>query len=544
MPTFIHGVEQTATDSTEKLLDLAELLPPGNGFVKVNSDRSITLETPSGGGSGTGQQFFEKLTIASNNVFPPLSFTPRLDMPFVILINGTFHLRTAEKYTVNAATRTISLTAGVGYGVIAGWKCEALYYTDNDISAPSITSISPASVTAGQTLTIDGTGFTTNASVSLGGFSVTATVVSSTQITLVVPNLQYTSNIVEVTTVTGTATSTFGYVFPVPTISTFAPIAASSGATVTITGTNFTGATQVRFGGVDAASFVVNSPTQITATVGTGASGNVSVTTLGGTATQPGFTWQLGAPVITSISPVTSFSFFVTIGSELTITGQNFSGITSVKIGGTPVESYVVDSATQIRAIVGVGNIGGSSIVSVESATGTGSFAQPIFSVAVLPFARAGSVQSIQPDTITNNGTTRVIVSATANTATAWRLFSNSVGDGSFWVGFPVPQSLSVQFAQPTGGAPVNFPIRVGSYRLFSGEDVDSIPRDWVLEGSNNGTAWTALDTRSAQVWSVSAWSATFTIAAPAMYSYYRIRFLAVQSGIAVALQEIQLNQG
>jgi hypothetical protein len=53
---------------------------------------------------------------------------------------------------------------------------------------------------------------------------------------------------------------------------------------VTITGTSFTGATAVRFGGVGATSFAVNSATQITATVPVGAvTGKISVTTPAGT---------------------------------------------------------------------------------------------------------------------------------------------------------------------------------------------------------------------------------------------------------------------
>jgi hypothetical protein len=59
---------------------------------------------------------------------------------------------------------------------------------------------------------------------------------------------------------------------------------ATGGTSVTITGTNFTGATAVRFGGSNAGSFTVNSSTQITASAPAG-SGTVDVTvvTPGGT---------------------------------------------------------------------------------------------------------------------------------------------------------------------------------------------------------------------------------------------------------------------
>ena len=70
-----------------------------------------------------------------------------------------------------------------------------------------------------------------------------------------------------------------------PTITSFTPTTACAGGTVVITGTNFTGATAVRFNGT-AATFTVNSATQITATVPAGAtSGTISVVNAAGTGT-------------------------------------------------------------------------------------------------------------------------------------------------------------------------------------------------------------------------------------------------------------------
>jgi len=75
---------------------------------------------------------------------------------------------------------------------------------------------------------------------------------------------------------------------PAPTISGFSPTSGGVGTSVSISGTNFTGATSVKFNG-QPASFSVGSSTSITATVpNCSSSGTISVTTAGGTATSSG----------------------------------------------------------------------------------------------------------------------------------------------------------------------------------------------------------------------------------------------------------------
>lgn len=71
---------------------------------------------------------------------------------------------------------------------------------------------------------------------------------------------------------------------PAPTITGFDPTTAKAGDAVTVTGTNFTGTTAVRFNGIDA-SFTVTDDTSIATSVPAGAtSGRISVTGPGGTA--------------------------------------------------------------------------------------------------------------------------------------------------------------------------------------------------------------------------------------------------------------------
>jgi gliding motility-associated-like protein len=77
-------------------------------------------------------------------------------------------------------------------------------------------------------------------------------------------------------------------------ISSFSPVTAKSGETITINGTGFTGTSAVNIGGVPARSFTVVSPTQITAVVPANARTNtrVTVTNDGVNASLAGFTFD------------------------------------------------------------------------------------------------------------------------------------------------------------------------------------------------------------------------------------------------------------
>ena len=187
----------------------------------------------------------------------------------------------------------------------------------------------------------------------------------------------------------------------VPTITSFTPAGpVLAGSTITITGTNFTGATSVSFGGNNAASFTVVSATSITAVIGTGTTGNIYVTTPGGTAFSAA-TLKV-YPVISSFTPTSGPA-----GGTVTITGNNFLGATAVSIGGTAVTSFIVNNNTTITAVAGAGATG---TIAVTTSAGAGT------STGTFTFVTAPSALVYSTNTATTNyGTAGTSVAPTVN---------------------------------------------------------------------------------------------------------------------------------
>ncbi|MEI8115037.1 MAG: IPT/TIG domain-containing protein [Bacteroidia bacterium] len=164
-----------------------------------------------------------------------------------------------------------------------------------------------------------------------------------------------------------------------PMLSSFAPTSGLTGTVVTITGSGFTGASNVRFGGINATSFTVNSATEIVATLAsTSVTGSVSVTLPFVTVSKPIYFFTAPSlPAIDSFTPTTA-----TTGAEVNINGNNFLGITSVSFGGTPALSFSVSTNFKIVATVAAGTSGN---VSVTSSAGTASLAGFVYSAPPTP---------------------------------------------------------------------------------------------------------------------------------------------------------------
>jgi len=251
-----------------------------------------------------------------------------------------------------AADGAINVVTGVGTAIGASFDVNATS------CLPTIISFSPTSGPPGTGVTITGTNLLGVTDVEFNGAAATFSSVSSTQITAIVPGAATTGPI-DVTTGFGTGTSTTNFTVgtgPSPTITSFTPSSGPVGTSVTITGTNFSGTgfttSSVTFNNTSA-TFTVNSSTQITATVPSGATtGAIRVTTPNGTATSStNFTVTVAPlPTITGFSPT-----YGPTGTSVIITGTNFSGTgftTSAVSFNNISATFTVNSATQITATV------------------------------------------------------------------------------------------------------------------------------------------------------------------------------------------------
>ncbi len=216
-------------------------------------------------------------------------------------------------------------------------------------------------------VTITGTNLTGTTSVKFNGTVATFVVGSATQISTSVP-AGATSGKISVVTAGGTATSAASFTVtpPAPTITGFAPTSGLAGSTVTITGTNLSGATAVTFNGT-AATFTVSNATQVTTTVPAGAAtGPIAITTPGGTAssaTNFTVTAPPPAPTISGFAPASG-----AVGITVNLTGTNFTGATSVKFNGVS-STFAVNSGTSIVTSVPAGATSGK--ISVTTPGGT-----------------------------------------------------------------------------------------------------------------------------------------------------------------------------
>jgi IPT/TIG domain len=379
------------------------------------SPTELTVSVPVGATSGPVTVVSTGGTVISSGNFtvvPPSvsSFAPATaQMGATVTITGAgFAGATGVKFgTAAATTFTVvsptTVTAVVPVGAATGRISvvaaggTAISTVDFTVAPPAITLLTPATAAVGATVTIDGTGFTAATGVRFGTVAaVTFRVVSDVRMTAVVPPGATTGK-VGVTGRGGTGLSVTNFTLPAPVITTFAPLKALAGTSVTITGTGFAAATGVMFGTRPATSFTVLTATILTAIVPAGgANGVISVTTSGGTG-RSATAFALLAPTLTTFSPASG-----AIGTLVTITGTGFSEVTGVRFGTLSATAYTVVSATRITATLPAGATTGA--ISVLTAGGTGSSATS-FTVALPTLTAFAPTTGARGATVTIYGT-------------------------------------------------------------------------------------------------------------------------------------------
>lgn len=229
-----------------------------------------------------------------------------------------------------------------------------------------------------------------------------------------------------------------------PTVSGFSTWGDTYGATITVSGNNFIGATSVKFNGLEAASFNVVSATSISAVIPINATtGPISVT-VGGITASSSYSFYINpsAPSISSFTPGGG-----DYGTTVTITGSRFYYITSVKFNSIEAASFTVVNSTTITAVApSSGDITGQ--LSVTGAGGSGSsgyygtfYGKPtITSVSPSP-AYPGQTIEINGSNFYNASVSFI---TSAGTASTW-LRSNT--GSKITVDVPSASSLGVNFS-------------------------------------------------------------------------------------------------
>ncbi len=375
----------------------------------VTSDAAIQATVPAAATSGPISVTTPSGSATSSTSFtvvnPPTiaSFTPTSGPAgATVTISGT-HFTGATSVTFNgtAAAFTVDSDTSVRAAVPAGATTGPIAATTPDGTAtsanvftvthpPVIAGFSPSSGPIGSTVAIAGANFSGATAVRFNGTAATFSVDSDTSLRATVPPGATTGSL-SVTTPEGTANSSNAFtVTPPPSITSFTPPSGPTGASVTISGTHFTGVTSVTFNGA-AATYTLDSDSSIRATVPVTTTGPISVTTGGGTANSGTAFTVIPPPTIAAFSPASGLT-----GSSVTITGTNFSSVTTVRFNGAAA-TFTVTSPTAIQATVPATATSGP--LSVTTIAGTATSASPFTVRYTLTVAKTGLIGG----TVTSN---------------------------------------------------------------------------------------------------------------------------------------------
>lgn len=273
--------------------------------------------------------------------------------------------------------------------ILVGDDFSSLSILRNRLDEPIILSFTPAAAETDSSVTIRGENFSTTSAVHFGAVSAGAFSIASDSVILARVGTGATGA-VKVRSLYGEDTlSGFTYIPPTPDVLAFAPQSGTVGTEVRIQGRHLGSVQVVRFGGQAATAITHRGDTLITAVVGKGASGAVTVSGPNGSDTVQAFRFIAPLPELLSFSPTTGSE-----GTLVTLKGRNLTWTTGVSLGGTPAVPFSVISDSVLTARVGSG---GTGIVRVDTEFGSDTLGGFIFLLedALLAYPNPGSSYTV-----------------------------------------------------------------------------------------------------------------------------------------------------
>ncbi|GHU07467.1 hypothetical protein FACS189431_2090 [Alphaproteobacteria bacterium] len=406
------------------------------------------------------------------------------DCPITSITSTAITCTTASS---SAGQKDVVVTNGVGS---SDSKTNAYNYLD----APTYNSINPGigPLSGGATITVTGTNFdniTNTTAVTLGGQTCDQlNVQSATTLTCVVPATASAGPVsLVIATAGGTSSNADVYTYAAaPTIADVQPTNITSGTAITITGTNYiVGGTTVTIDGQTCTVTNVTT-TSITCTAPTlsGGSLDVTVTTVGGSATANSSVNYHDSPTANVPTPG---SGVVAGGTLITITGTNFdttAGNTTVSVGGNncPIQSITANQITCTTAGHSAGQVDVAVATTGGSVSLEGAFqylAPPSLSAISPDSGSTGGGQSVTLtgtdfDTITNSNAVTIGGANCAITA---------VSDTTITCTTPAGALGAKTVTITTGGGSTSLP---GAYTYLLTPGITSVsPNTLSLSGGN-----------------------------------------------------------
>lgn len=449
---IIFGTGQYGATSGVASLEYSDgsklTLPPGANQVNYGPSCNSGTTPCWSSGFGAPSPFFFALS-GTNGTSTITSLNPNFAAPggpsITLAVNGTGFLNTSlvawsgsnlsttfvsitqltaivpASFVTSPGTANVTVTTN---GVATG----ASTFTIGTSNGPSISSLSPPGIapgSAGFTLTVNGSGFSTGATVLWNGSFLITTFTSSTQLTAIVSSGLVASGGVASITVqnpnnsgtSNSATFIVGQVSNVPTLTNVAPSSATVGGAafnLTLTGTNFTSNSAVQWNNTLLPTTFV-SATQLNATVASNlltaaGSVNVAVNSPGaGTSNVVAFPIVSSTgPAITSLNPAS-----VAPGSQsftLTVNGSGFNNSSAIQWNGGLLATTFVSAAQLTAGVPGtlLTNVGTANVTVTNAGSATSNALTFTISATALPVLSSLSPATTPPGgpqfTLTVNG--------------------------------------------------------------------------------------------------------------------------------------------